>query len=447
MSYSILTAHSLSERVFTLSYPMWPVAIKDQMVRAKLVIQASIKSGLVKPGSKFQQEQLIIVGAGVTGVTAFLIAKNYNVQTCLIEKGVRPFDRLNSERPLDPFLYDWPTNRWTERCFPINDTYYPLEIDSVLALQQVQRWSILLKMEKEKILYETFVTELPGNRVSLFNKRKNLSETKSFGMLLYCTGPGKEIFEIGDYTGFPFWSYNIYVEKYAGCGSQPNVLTVGGGDGAIQDFIQMVIESEGGSLATRRLWEAIEDEFRDDPSTLKDIKDYIFQIEDQANRKYIWSTGKDEDNAINLWVHNQYNNIFIDQKNKLPRFFKIIDKIRRKDIKSIHFVHTNQGFSKCFPINHFLGLLLIEYFKYRDFDFFYLNNTKVNDINRKEKNDEPKTPFKNIIEKAHYCHGKDHVVSFDNGERNTYQVIILRLGIAPPSCSPPPMTRQILPFE
>lgn len=112
-SLSLLSL-KVASNVFDLSSGMHHVSIRDQMVRAQLVVR-DLKKGDPSLNS------LLIVGAGVAGVTAALEAAARGVRTIVVvDVASEPFQLFKNvtQRHVGPYMYEWPSSFSRDQSYP-----------------------------------------------------------------------------------------------------------------------------------------------------------------------------------------------------------------------------------------------------------------------------------------------------------------------------------------
>ena len=83
----LLLAHEVAPFFFELGGRLSPVSIRDQMVRAQLLVDRAVIAKLISPS-----RPLLVIGAGAAGVTATIQAVEvHKVPTILIDRGRIPF--------------------------------------------------------------------------------------------------------------------------------------------------------------------------------------------------------------------------------------------------------------------------------------------------------------------------------------------------------------------
>lgn len=101
-----LNDHFAGAYVFHIGGRLWPISIRDQMMRGQLVIERALEQDLIH-----QNRPVAVVGAGAAGVTAALRAAEEGVPVTLFEED-RLFARhaLCGTRWVHPTQYDWPVS-------------------------------------------------------------------------------------------------------------------------------------------------------------------------------------------------------------------------------------------------------------------------------------------------------------------------------------------------
>lgn len=110
-----LLALKVAPNVFDLSSGMHHVSIRDQMVRAQLLVQDLIKAD-------GNLTDLVIVGASVAGLSAALVAAEQGVRVVVLEAADEPFSlfRGRYKRFVGPYMYEWPSHFFDEQSYPSN---------------------------------------------------------------------------------------------------------------------------------------------------------------------------------------------------------------------------------------------------------------------------------------------------------------------------------------
>ena len=69
MADPFLLAHQVGPRFFDLSGKLNPISIREQMIRARLLVERAKQANLIGPNS-----DLLVIGSGACGATAALHA-------------------------------------------------------------------------------------------------------------------------------------------------------------------------------------------------------------------------------------------------------------------------------------------------------------------------------------------------------------------------------------
>src|SRR4051812_27422383 len=99
-------AFEVSPGCFNLGGSLVPVAIRDQMTRACLVVERLRETGWIGPG-----RALAVIGGGAGGMTAALRAGAvHSTPATVVERsgGLFTLQRGCRTRRIDPTLFDWP---------------------------------------------------------------------------------------------------------------------------------------------------------------------------------------------------------------------------------------------------------------------------------------------------------------------------------------------------
>lgn len=108
-----LLALKVAPNVFDLSSGMHHVSIRDQMVRAQLLVQDLIAAD---PDVK----EIVIIGASVAGLSAAIEAAGRGVRVVVLEAANQPFSRFIGcfKRYVGPYMYEWPSHFFGDQSYP-----------------------------------------------------------------------------------------------------------------------------------------------------------------------------------------------------------------------------------------------------------------------------------------------------------------------------------------
>lgn len=117
-SFNTLSLLSLkcAANIFDLSSALSHVSIRDQIVRAQLLIRDIA-------ASKVPHEEILIIGAGVAGVTAAVEAARKGIKVTVLDVNSMPFglQAKANDRYIGPYMYEWPAIFHQPQDFPPKD--------------------------------------------------------------------------------------------------------------------------------------------------------------------------------------------------------------------------------------------------------------------------------------------------------------------------------------
>jgi hypothetical protein len=279
-----LLANKCAARTFDISTGMVYASIRDQIVRAQLLIR-DLKT------SDPQCRKILIVGAGVAGITAAACASQFGIEAVVLETGDKPFQLQSaaSNRRVGPFMYEWPSIVSEFQNYPNDDSglcealestptwtadspHMASDLADVLSRwlrgrtfqEPVPRFFFGVAAEVARKYVKEFVTcvskqqtdgskdgvpalELPADFVALDGQRINgKSGTYLPDYVVLAVGMGTErVFLIDNepngVKGVPFWSQD---DLRANCRMDWEVGVFGGGDGALQDVLRLVTKHD-----------------------------------------------------------------------------------------------------------------------------------------------------------------------------------------------------------
>ena len=176
MADPFLLAHQVGPAVFDIGGKLYPVSIRDQMVRGQSIIDRAIGAGFGSKG-----EALLVIGAGAAGATAAIYAAAHGVTTHLIESALLPFLRqaLCKTRWLHPHEYEWPLDHWPTPKYPyVGVPTVPLPWTAKLSDDLALGWDIKLKkaiadyLPRLKIHFGTRLAVAPRQHRPKYNRAK-----------------------------------------------------------------------------------------------------------------------------------------------------------------------------------------------------------------------------------------------------------------------------------
>lgn len=286
-----LLSLKVASNVFDLSSGMNHVSIRDQIIRAQLVVR-DLKRG------DTNLESILIVGSGVAGIFAALAAADSGVKdVVVVDVADQPFSLFRgvTKRYVGPFMYEWPSSFFNNQSYPAHgntpwrDSSSPLrwashkpcsadrlatlltqELD--LRLSIVHKLSPRICLRVDKTAIQTFVrtfaqTESEAAEDLLERRARGLQaefyqanvldyKTRVYEPLRICpqyvllaSGMGREDCQLVkvdvngnpysgmNFTGSYFWSDDHLLEKPM---ANRSIYIFGGGDGAIQDALRVM---------------------------------------------------------------------------------------------------------------------------------------------------------------------------------------------------------------
>ncbi len=404
---SAYLAFEVSPGCFNLGGAQAPAAIRDQMVRACMLVDQLLLSGRIGPG-----RQLAVVGGGVGGMTAALRAISGSAAT-VIERAGDAFSllRQSATRRVDPTLFDWPMEHWRAGKIPW-DVVPPMpdiplrwhgdQTDSVVA----QIWDPLIaSLPQNALLQQELNARVLGYRVGPDNtfhirvrRPWGREELGPFGAVIFAAGYGPERTGIETtvqpgavthrYHGFPFWSLDPFERQSYGLDKPldappvldpepmpidaPVIVISGSGDGALQDLQRLVLTNPPGTRGTfstgawfKGLEEALQHASHASglvwptegwAATLAAIQ----AVEQQAERALFWSQQHVPGTVVARVdaVHKRQVEILLADTVLGPALHQYIHDRLRPNHGEVYLLYRGAGFSPCYALNRFVAHLL-----------------------------------------------------------------------------------------
>ncbi|NPC75443.1 hypothetical protein HPP05_37440 [Corallococcus exiguus] len=385
-----LAAHQLDPLVFDICWGLAPVSIRDQMLRGSIIAQRLVKARLIGPA-----EPLLVVGAGMAGVTAALTAAALKVPTHLVEsqKILFALQRQCATRYLHPCQYDWPLPHWESSSFPDSEDWprllfaYQANYASQLAkewktsyLQACSAISSIHGAAHLKVFtnlkVENYTHVASGQRVQVTFSHSDSPDKptlNSFAALVSAAGFGAE--RVQARSGRPhsaggrsspgavfksvgFWQTDTLsqLDEYG----TPRIVIVGAGDGALQDFLRVVGGQKSAASLFSRLMEG--------PATQTArpiIERAIQAAEDQAQRAAMWAEpNSTEDHSIQLRLHETHRaqvNRLLDSPGVGDEIIPLFQAmIKKQCYQQITLIYGCNHFPQTYALNRFLVCLVEE---------------------------------------------------------------------------------------
>jgi hypothetical protein len=362
---AFLNAHLIDGLVSHIGGRLWPISIRDQALRGRLIIDRAIEQGMVD-----DNRPVAVVGAGMAGVTAAMCAAEQGVRTVLLERD-RLFARHAACRTrwVHPTQYDWLVGHWDAGSFPWPGTpRMPLtwrqpDYANALALDWENQFHMHYPRLRAFLTVHLYATALGhtspaagtiGPVVLDWRDVHGTMHHDPFGIVIIAMGFGEErttISKACPYRGFEFWATDPFSLPNLGCTKPPRVLISGGGDGSLQDFLRIATICNSAEDIWRRL-----------PARSQSMVASLRDAEDQALRAFSWGPGVDAhfDCAALTALHQQHFQcaaaLYAD-----PRVPACLDTLIRHDFEDLKLVHSCAHFSQCYSLNRFLTLLVVRH--------------------------------------------------------------------------------------
>ncbi len=456
MSDPFLLSHAVGPLQFSISGPLSPVSIRDQMIRGKMFADRAIEQHLISPA-----RPLLVVGAGAGGVTAAIQAAQQNIPTTIIEASSQAFGRQRNcrSRWIDPTQYDWPVSHWRRSIYPWTPPPMPLPWGAQLSNVIGALWRHQLALAQRapsplKVEYATII-KAKNFRPSIGDLEVILSTKSSpayYGAALFAVGFGTEKTLLGEYQSYRFWETDDFEAPFLGLAAPTrspkwSVLICGAGDGGLQDFLRIVTGHRSAADILKQI----------PTSAIESLVAELQSAEDQAQRAWKWC-GTLHDHAVFQQLFGVYKKA-ADSLLSDPSFrTQIWSVLKRLTARASHLdvtlTYPCTHFSKCYGLNHFLVLVILAYAARNGLSIRALPNEVALSVEGLTHLC-TKSPAK--------CHGEDHEVEFQtaacgqglsnrsNGHKETYDVVVLRIGVLPPrpfaGTMPMFLARQLLPYH
>lgn len=243
----LMQVHHLGSGYISLRGRLYQASVPDQMLRAQWAVEWAARRNMIGPG-----KPLLVVGAGVAGISAALHAIHHSTMTIpvlIVDKNDKPFQlqRGKNTREIDACGYHWP-HSCHEMGF-IEDG--PLPIGRVSAEAAVAVWEERWGLAREEragqlqILPPQLVgPDWPRRDVSasgedIWALRLACGKWVEAAVVIDCRGSVKEKakFNSGNHQSFRFWENDTLLDPHWGLDGQvPRILIAGAGDGGLQDL-------------------------------------------------------------------------------------------------------------------------------------------------------------------------------------------------------------------
>ena len=365
MADPFLVTHQVGPAVFDIGGKLYPVSIRDQMVRGQSIIDRVIQAGFGAMGA-----ELLVIGAGAAGASAAIEAASRGITTHLIDTAPLPFLRQAacSTRWIHPHEYEWPLDHRSTPDYPyvgVPAPYYGPPVP----LPWSANWSDVLALGWSIRLHRAIASYSPrlslhlGNRLSaasppVFNPRTRRwtvtrdppgSPVLSVGMILIAVGFGAERVEAPPaFRSLAFWETDPYRSPSCGLPAPPSIVISGGGDGSLQDFLRVVT-----GLAS------VEEIARRCPIPAP-VEADVLSAEIRAQRAHLWGSSPDGDHDIHRTLHDAHRRAAAKALT-FPAVRVALTNLLPAKPPDLKLFHPCAHFSQCYGFNRFLVLLIDAY--------------------------------------------------------------------------------------
>jgi hypothetical protein len=377
-----------------------PISIRDQILRGRYLVHGLSRLKLLGPGSK-----LLVVGAGVAGVTTVLEAlRRGDGDVILVDRKPIPFatQAQCTTRWIDPAQYDWPAphfdrSRWPVASAHASSASVPMGFQAAPAAHIAGRWSNALAAQVASLrgraassrLSQHYAHELThwqanlsaGGDVQGYNVTCRLVRSGSgsswiwldVDTIVLAYGVKAERTIVADpaspattpqhgasscvFEGRHFWANDPFQQLDFGLSGTGNVLVSGGGDGALQDFIRLTT----GQDSARAVFEAA---FSRVPQLRELLVSQLWHEDDQAHRALLWSVDKPSLHAILTRLHQAHTSAIREVRGSAAwaQIETALSQLTAgRNLARIQLAHPCDHFSPCYSLNRLIALLIGAY--------------------------------------------------------------------------------------
>lgn len=376
--------------VFSIGGSLYPVSIKDQIIRAQLFARRAFAEGIIRRSevthSNAVVPPLVVVGGGVAGVVATMEAARLGVPVVLIEKKPHPFplQMACGTRRIDPTQYDWPARHWTKGRYPFRRFTVPCplpwnqpELSNVLGINWQIKFDTFVGAESPRNgwsvtpYYGYSFTGWDWNNVAppavvrvLLSRDKDTPAGLPHAppsvdacALLFSAGFGEEHVQASMTAGVRFWATDdLSLPDYnlRAMGVAARILISGGGDGALQDYLRVM--TLPALQWARPIYEAC--------GIPKRVEAQIREDQAAVDRHYKWGFNPGHDHAPLRWLQKRCaaaaSRALADSsvQGRLP-------SVVRDPVPDARLVYPCSHFGPVYALNRFLVLLLAGFLKQR----------------------------------------------------------------------------------
>lgn len=483
--------HTCRPRILTAGGRLTPISIRDQIIRGRMLVDRAVERKWI---GKNDEYPFLVVGAGVSGITAASRAAYHGVRTIVIDREDHPFSvqRACASRWICPTQYDWPVDHYLEGKYPFDPELWgePLSWSAGRADLLTADWEVQLHCTQKRypgridFFWNTLLTSpLPsldpsGEFVSAkilkafqrsdgtpyFDPVAPTHEFRARAVLL-AFGFGEEASTIAKEhaaRGYRFWETDpVGLPNLRVPNGHPHVLISGSGDGALQDFLRTVIRTpDDGKFYARELYQHL----KIAPETEHEIQ----SLQDHANRSYAWGTGRIHDHKTLSQLHKSHCRLVEDLLRRDPAIRDRVALCLRDPLPEVRLVFECDHFSNCYGLNRFLTLIVSRVLESDAKRKVLVPESRVMDLVPQSPHvckmmsyneDDPSDPdachgwwHAVYLRQSPDCH-KETIAPIDGSGRSFFwnaNVLILRHGVRPSTFEQSlstPCSRQILPYS
>lgn len=473
-SFPFLQAHHYTGKLFSVAGKAWPVSIAAQMVRANIIIRELKLAKLLE-----RDKKIAIVGGGAAGMAAAEAAARLHCKVTLIHNGkdrADLFSRLSGieSRYVYPWLYDWPAAHWSKTIFPrpprdgeVGKRLYTLSWSAGMA--SAVRDSIVTgfmsatRARKDPLRVEIVLGLVGTDNATIEQLERGIvryitpegrAEEERADVVLLATGPGEErvrCHSSSPFAGPGFWSNDVLGDDALFSGPRKvRLLIVGGGDGALQDYVRVVT----GQNDVARLAGLV---LNGGSQACRDAAYHIYQVEDELLRRYLTCTDScDTHRRAHGELEKIIAKLYANDADLQSRLAKGVRPDLRARFDKLHLAFPCDHFSFRYPMNAFVSLLFHHHLLAAHGFETFLPRHGVH-------------PSKDaIVAQDHACDGtcylRTHKVKLEPKgcrkeeralatgmsatEELEYDVLVLRIGVSDDHAPPVfPRPRQLLPYD
>ena len=466
-----LQAHQIGPRLFSVGGKLFPVSIRDQMIRGQFFVDRALDLPILETAA-LNDHPVLIVGAGVAGISATIRALERGIPVVLVEKHDQPLcvQAACQHRWISPTLYDFPVDHWAIEQFPSPPpaTMPPLAWKANWAHKLTLAWRgafSRVTRQHKPLFTPCYNSRLEMNALQLDGSGRFLHasvvptdpqsgrQPKSYqpAIVLLAIGFGDEKRYLRPPNaprhptwGYHFWEKDPYTEQNMRLpsGQQPEVLISGSGDGALQDFLRIVT----GGKRTKEIYKSAPLQ----QSALLALQSAV----DRGQRLFSWGRNSGHDHAGLEQLHDEIRDIAETAYNRGGTVIQNrLEKLVRRPVPTIRLLYECTHFSTCYGLNRFLGLLMVKHLEKTGSPLFLMDQRRLKDITSADSHQ--------CLNNPDGCHGMNHEVTWEElpdcrqpptGVTGKFSanVLVIRHGIDLgdyPYDPTPPQFRQLLPVN